>query len=84
MPVVDFSTAVDWANERSLRKMIKEECGITPAIGIENKRNQIIDYMSGLDLTTQLEFLGKEVHNELVPVKRNWLKSIVNSQEEEG
>ena len=42
MPNIDFTKEVDWKNERSLRKIIKDECGDSPAVGIINKSNKII------------------------------------------
>ena len=70
MPTINFSEPIDWNNEKALRKKIREECGVNPCVGISHKRNQIIDYMTGADLTTQLEFLKQTVTNEIVPYKK--------------
>ena len=74
----DFKSKISWDSSQFLREIIREEFGNAPQYGLANKRNQVIDYLSGYDLTQQLKFLGEDVKNEKNAHKRGWLKQVVN------
>lgn len=79
----DFTKEIDWNDEKKLRNILKNDLDVKPAVKIDDKCNQIIDYMTSNELRVHLDYFNIGVTNEIVPQRKHMLKCKVNGIEEE-
>ena len=78
----NFTSKIDWNDEVILKKILKEDCKCRPYLGIKEKRIQLMEFMTGMDLTAQLEFLArKEVCLHYLGQQKKYQQSITTNNQ---
>ena len=76
----NLNQQIDWDDEAMIKRLLVENCDTRPYKGISEKRTQIMGFMTGGEISKQLEFLGVEIiGNERKNIKVSELQKKVNN-----
>ena len=67
----DLDDKIDWNDEKALSKLLRYECKCVPWKDHDRKKQQLLGFMTGAQLSLNMGYEGLEPGNERNHIKKN-------------